>query len=545
MTLQSSGSISLSQISNEFGLPSSKSFGAYRVRETYSALTNIPLDTGVPQSGPIKFSDFYNKKLNIIVDCYSANPSTPSAPFHFDSVDSMSKATRQLYTYKENPFSFPDNAPVSQTDFASRYGVSPLNPRDPAIANNPNISGDYSWNFPSVSFPEDGNYRIKAVVDDGADIRIGSILIHAAFNGGEVDTIIPIKAGTYTMEVTFIVLGQFGSIAAGNLNYFALTIDRIIPPSPPAGSLERVGIKARYLKNFAYPVGGFRGIPSSTSGCKIIGHVNTLVYNSTKGIINSVALRSGDWDAGTELIIDIGPNGMIIGSGGDGAKGANALEWNPPRGQNGGSAIGIVWPCTIRNRGYIQRGHGGGGGGGFAVFEDSWLIDPFYRIISPIAYEFVDVHKPGGGGGGGAGYPIGLGGDVGSGAYGGFGQLTGKFYEYPINATRGENGVQALSAPFNVGSTVRGGTGGTGGDRSGAGGNGGPPSRSRGADGYPSPISGLGYGGSGSDPGDNGYAFVIFNDGTGVTITNIDGGSIYSGGSPETTYLYNTMGYLY
>jgi hypothetical protein len=528
MTLQSSGSISLSQISNEFGLPSSRNFGAYRVRETYSALSNIPLDTGVPQSGPIKFSDFYNKKLNIIVDCYSANPSVPLAPFHFDSVDSMGKATRQLYTFKENPFAYPDNAPISSSDFVSRYGVSPLNSRDPAIANNPNISGDYSWNFPSVSFPEDGNYRIKAVVDDGADIRIGSILIHAGFNGQEVDTIISIKAGTYTMEVSFFVLPNIGSIAAGNLNYFALTIDRVIPPSPPAGSLEKVGIKGRYGNNFAYPVGGFRGKPSSTSGCKVIAHVNTLVYNSTKGIINSVALRSGIWDPDTELIINIGPSGAIIGSGGDGAKGANVGEWNPPRAQNGGSAMAILYPCTIINRGYIQRGHGGGGGGGFSSFVDAVAVQRGKKFV----IQLIDVAAGGGGGGGGAGYPIGLGGDAGTGGYG----VQPNGIPYDTAGERGENGVQALTPPFNIGSTVRGGLGGVGGDRSGPGGNGGPPSRSAGVPGNV---------GSGSDLGDNGYAFLFFNDGTGITIINVDGGSVYSGGSPGTTYLYNTVGYLY
>ena len=29
----------------------------------------MPLDTGIPKSGEIKFSDFYGKKLNIVVKC--------------------------------------------------------------------------------------------------------------------------------------------------------------------------------------------------------------------------------------------------------------------------------------------------------------------------------------------------------------------------------------------------------------------------------------------------------------------------------------------
>lgn len=79
MTLQASGPISFSQIANEFGTPPGKNLGAYRVSQTISGLTNLALDnevsnTGIitaviPQSGQIKFSDFYSKKLNVVVDC--------------------------------------------------------------------------------------------------------------------------------------------------------------------------------------------------------------------------------------------------------------------------------------------------------------------------------------------------------------------------------------------------------------------------------------------------------------------------------------------
>lgn len=73
MALQSSGTISFGNIQSEFGSPTSKSLGAYRISETYGELTDIPLDTGIPQSGQIKFSDFYNKRLNIIVNYWSGN----------------------------------------------------------------------------------------------------------------------------------------------------------------------------------------------------------------------------------------------------------------------------------------------------------------------------------------------------------------------------------------------------------------------------------------------------------------------------------------
>jgi hypothetical protein len=68
MALPASGSISFSQISNEFGLPSGRNLGAYRVNQTVAALTR-PLDDGIPTSGTISFSDFYSKRLNIVIYC--------------------------------------------------------------------------------------------------------------------------------------------------------------------------------------------------------------------------------------------------------------------------------------------------------------------------------------------------------------------------------------------------------------------------------------------------------------------------------------------
>ena len=77
MTIKSSGSsLSFTEIYNEFGLPPGKNLDAYRLNggQTVGSLTDLPLDTGIPKSGPIKFSDFYGKKLNIVVDLYSGSP---------------------------------------------------------------------------------------------------------------------------------------------------------------------------------------------------------------------------------------------------------------------------------------------------------------------------------------------------------------------------------------------------------------------------------------------------------------------------------------
>ena len=79
MTLQSGPAqrgnpISFGQIRNEFGTPPGKNLGAYRVNYSNTgeggSLSGLPLDDGVPQSGTIKFSDFYGKRMNTVVDCY-------------------------------------------------------------------------------------------------------------------------------------------------------------------------------------------------------------------------------------------------------------------------------------------------------------------------------------------------------------------------------------------------------------------------------------------------------------------------------------------
>ena len=75
MTLQSSGSISFSQIETEFGSNGSRSLGAYRVSQNIGTLTNLPLDVGIPQSGQISFGQFRGKEANVVVDCYSSGSS--------------------------------------------------------------------------------------------------------------------------------------------------------------------------------------------------------------------------------------------------------------------------------------------------------------------------------------------------------------------------------------------------------------------------------------------------------------------------------------
>lgn len=75
MTLQASGEIKFSEIIAEFGSAPNpeggSSLGKYRVAEDYGDMEDIPLDIGVPQSGEIRFSNFYSKQLNVVIDYYT------------------------------------------------------------------------------------------------------------------------------------------------------------------------------------------------------------------------------------------------------------------------------------------------------------------------------------------------------------------------------------------------------------------------------------------------------------------------------------------
>ena len=84
--------ISFSDIKNEFGLPPGRNLGAYRLSVNVGSLSNLGLDnvdntsqthrpptSNFPQSGTIKFSDFYQKRLNVVVDYYSGGPEKESS----------------------------------------------------------------------------------------------------------------------------------------------------------------------------------------------------------------------------------------------------------------------------------------------------------------------------------------------------------------------------------------------------------------------------------------------------------------------------------
>ena len=79
MTIKASASpnppLKFSEIEAEFGAQSPRSLGAYRHTQTVDGLVFNGIDSGIPfgtsNTDTIRFSDFYGKSLNIVVDCFS------------------------------------------------------------------------------------------------------------------------------------------------------------------------------------------------------------------------------------------------------------------------------------------------------------------------------------------------------------------------------------------------------------------------------------------------------------------------------------------
>ena len=238
MAIKSSGSsLSFSEIEAEFGSNGTRSLGSYRLTQNVGSLSNLPLDSGIPTSGTIKFSDFYSKRLNVVVDCFSGGNETRK---------------------------------VAKND---------------------------KWNNNQVTV-----------------------------------------------------------------------------------------------------VGGFRS--KKEDGSKIIINVNKK-FCSNKDATSRCALRTGSWSSSATVQVDVGSSGKILGSGGDGGRGANGIDCSGQAGGTGTSGLGIeVNNCTVNvsSGGIIRAGFGGGGGGGGDRQVDKGQ----------------DRRASGGGGGGGAGCPPGAGGPRGS-----------------------------------------------------------------------------------------------------------------------------------
>ena len=265
--------------------------------------------------------------------------------------------------------------------------------------------------------------------------------------------------------------------------------------SPSVNNTSRQDAKQRWVSGNVHIVGSTKTgktQPPNTVDDKVTINLNATII-SAKGTQTHCALKTGFWDSGTQLKIEIGTAGRLYGSGGDGGAGGSANETAGTNGQTGSSALGIQYPCTINNLGTIQSGYGGGGGGGGNT-----------RTTGGGKKSGATTNgSSGGGGGGGAGSPIGLAGGV----------------QTPLSVGGGSAGSGGANGNLSFVSP-----GGAGGSEAGNGGNSGGINQPGGANnvkandgGQPSGAAAGGIGGS------NGFA-IITNQGSAPPVTG--GGSI-------------------
>ena len=149
--------------------------------------------------------------------------------------------------------------------------------------------------------------------------------------------------------------------------------------------------------------------PSTTSGKKVIIHVTKVIGSekpATVAAMSKVALNTGTWNAGTELLVEVA-GGTVIGAGGNGGNGQSNNKGLP--GKNGSSGLGVAYNGTkiqTSNGGLIACGFGGGGAGGGARTKAEGGFWGGGRGPT--------VNITGSGGGGGQGAPGGNGGSGGA-----------------------------------------------------------------------------------------------------------------------------------
>ena len=182
--------------------------------------------------------------------------------------------------------------------------------------------------------------------------------------------------------------------------------------------------------NGVHVIGGLKSRPSNTAAHRVRIHVNKSVGGKS-GEKNICALRTGSWDNGTSLIVDVGGEGAIYGGGGKGGQGGD-VDSSGHTGEDGASGLGIDYNGTtvnVASGGLIRCGFGGGGGGGAGRQNDKGSE----RTVG------------GGGGGGGQGFPGGAGGSEGNADHGQGPGTAGDLTEAGEGGGGGNNGNQAYS----------------------------------------------------------------------------------------------------
>ena len=88
-------------------------------------------------------------------------------------------------------------------------------------------------------------------------------------------------------------------------------------------------------------VGGYKDrVINDSSGSKVRIHVNKTI-GSAVGNINNCAVRTGSFETGTVVSVEVGSSGAIYGAGGDGGEAGDGEGANGSNGGSGSSGLGV------------------------------------------------------------------------------------------------------------------------------------------------------------------------------------------------------------
>ena len=302
-------------IIDEFGENSTVSLGGYRMNDlNVGGLTEIPLDgdgCGILGNGSIpvdnqeiKFSDFYNSRLNVLVDCYTSNQNRVSAKDKYTAVS-------QPGNYRIIGPKGGDNSNTTETPPSNTGG------KKITILVNKEIGSQQS-NSTTVCALRTGTWTT------GTDLRInvrnGGLISGAGGNGGGGAN------GT--------VSG--GSGGAGNS---AIGIDYV-------GTTKLIGTSGARIQN-GYGGGGGGGGARGTTENWWNDIKKPTLYGQGSGGGGGAGIPAG---AGGQ---EPAPDGLVYAEGNDGGNGGPLLAGN------GGTAGGDLGHGN--EGGYIGGGAGGRG----------------------------------------------------------------------------------------------------------------------------------------------------------------------------------------
>jgi hypothetical protein len=547
------GTIKASDIRSEFGATSGDqntgrvSLGAYRVNQTVSGLSPLPLDTDIPNSvavgnSAISFRSFRGKKLNVVIDYtvpqgqwkttvnarldynnntnitviggFKTRPSSPAGTKVI--IHTNGNIGSYVYLSRSYRAEYVNSAFVSSQDcytyYVEEWGEYATY-CDDYYDRRTDLLG-YLHFYPTVD-ERDSIQDWGLAVEDPYYIRI--------FPRQEPDTVplyLLYLPNTFERYYTIKYKEVEDTLKAGWKGGYAIGY---VYSNNNGPNREAVYLVYKlYKPSLVFPnYSDFnRGEFSDRLYTKSSIERDTLIsqgwtyygeafyapaFVSDPSSVHSCSLLTGTWPENTDLKVDIGPSGGVYGAGGVGGRGGNTSAKDVGSGSNGGggnSALGIQYtPIVITNRGKIVGG-GGGGGGGNGKYANHEVHTGWGNNKNRYYY----ASAPGSGGGGGRGFPGGAGGASGTATWGGG---FGKFDDWNSG---GRNGSVYYANAGKDGSADKPGGGGSAKKYSAEG------CEATGGAGGAGGDAGVKGGDSGATGGSHGYAIIISSDRSNVTI---------------------------